>query len=127
MPGMDHGLKSFKDTLAIDTSVVLYSLDTLRKLFKIKQTDLMAVGCTVECNGTAPGSRTQYSDVHIVILLISLSDRKLLLPYRFADRYEAQVTTIYSDIRRDFLLQTLKPYTPSHDSHMSVYITFTYW
>jgi hypothetical protein len=120
MPGMDHRLKSFKDTLAIDTSVVLDSIDTLRKLFKIKQTDLMAVGCAVECNGTAPGSRTQYSDVHIVILLISLRDRKLLLIYRFADLFEAQVTTANLDIRLDLLLQELQPYTPSHDSHMSV-------
>jgi hypothetical protein len=31
------------------------------------------VGRTVECNGTAPVSRTQYSDVHIAILLISYS------------------------------------------------------
>jgi hypothetical protein len=80
----------------------------------------MAVGRTVECNGTAPVSRTQYSDVHIVILLISLSDRKLLLIYRFADHYEAQVKTTYSDMRLDLLLQALQPYTPSHDSHMSV-------
>ena len=36
--------------------------------------DLMAVDRTVECNGTTPISRAQYSDVHIVILLISLSE-----------------------------------------------------
>jgi hypothetical protein len=58
MPGIDHRLKSFEDTLAVDTSVVLDTLDTLRELFKIKQIDLMPVGRTVECNGTAPGSRT---------------------------------------------------------------------
>jgi hypothetical protein len=51
----------------VDAAVVLDSLNTLRELFKIKQTNLMAVGRTVECNGTAPVSRTQYSDVHIVI------------------------------------------------------------
>jgi hypothetical protein len=87
--GRSHGLKSFKYALAVDASVILDSLNILRELFKIKQTNLMTVGRTVECNGTAPVSRTQYSDVHIVILLISLSDRKLLLIYRFADLFEA--------------------------------------
>jgi hypothetical protein len=54
--------------------VFLNSLDILRKSFKIEQTDLMAVGRTVECNGTAPVSRTQYRDFHNLLLPISLSE-----------------------------------------------------
>jgi hypothetical protein len=57
----------------VDAAVVLDRLDTLRELLKIKQTDLMPMGRTVEGNGTASISRPQYSDVHIVILLISHS------------------------------------------------------
>lgn len=80
----------------------------------------MAVGRTVECNGTAPVSRAQYSDVHIVILLISLSDSQMPTIFCFADFFEAQDPKTYSDTRLDLLLQALQPYTPSHDSDMSV-------
>jgi hypothetical protein len=66
--GKDHRLKSFKHALAADAPVVLDGLDTVRELLKIKQTDPMAVGRTVECNGTATVSRAQHSDVHILIL-----------------------------------------------------------
>jgi hypothetical protein len=57
----------------VDAAIFLDCLDTFRELFEIKQTNLMTVGGTVECNGAAPVSRTQYSDVHIAILLISYS------------------------------------------------------
>ena len=77
------------------------------------------MGCTVECDGTAPVSGTQYSDIHTVILLISLSDRKLLLIYHFADLYASQATRTWPDIRLDFLLKKLQFYIPVRDSHMS--------
>jgi len=68
-------LKPFKLTLAVDAAIFLDVLDTFRELFEIKQTDLMPVGGTVECNGTAPVSRTQYSNVHIVMLLMFWCER----------------------------------------------------
>ncbi|MGB5615709.1 MAG: hypothetical protein WBM78_02630, partial [Desulfobacterales bacterium] len=73
VPGIGNRLKSFKLTLAVDAPVILDSFNTFRELFEIKQTNLMPVRRTVECNGTTPVSRTQYSDVHIAILQITYS------------------------------------------------------
>ncbi len=54
-----HRLKSMEDALAVDAPVDPDALDALRKLFKIKQTDRMAMGRAVERYGAAPVSRTQ--------------------------------------------------------------------
>jgi hypothetical protein len=45
--------------------------DILWESLEIKKPDLMAAGRTIECNGTAAVARTQYSNVHSVILLKS--------------------------------------------------------
>ena len=63
-------LESIKDSLAMNAAIVIDRFDILRESFKIKKTDPVPVGRAVEGNGAASVSRTQYRNVHMLILMV---------------------------------------------------------